>query len=235
MIPAYNEQESIAAVITELKQAGFSHLYIVDDASTDETIEVAKSTGVTVIPLLRNLGAWKATQTGLRHVYHLGYSQAVTFDADGQHQASSIQALLHTQWEQGSDVVIGSCSERGSASRQVAWQYFRMLTGLNIADLTSGLRLYNLSALRVLSANEATMLDYQDLGVLLLLRQAQLSIAEAKVTMRQRGDGISRIFSSWRAVIDYMLYSSFLCLSKTSPSNTLKLHSTLKRNVKDES
>jgi hypothetical protein len=112
------------------------------------------------------------------------------------------------------DVVIGACTERGSYARRFAWTYFRKLTGLRIEDLTSGFRAYNYAAMTVLASPEATLLDYQDVGVLLLLRHARLQIKEIPVPMRNRDHGGSRVFPSWFIVGKYMLQTSILCLAK---------------------
>jgi len=110
--------------------------------------------------------------------------------------------------------VIGACPERGSRARHIAWAYFRLLTGFGIEDLTSGFRYYSRDACRVLASEEATLLDYQDVGVLLLLRRAGFGIAEVSVTMLPRQNGISRIFFSWGAVVRYMAETTLLCLAR---------------------
>jgi hypothetical protein len=61
------------------------------------------------------------------------------------------------------------------------------------------------------------LLDYQDIGVLLLLRHANLRIAEVPVAMNPRRSGASRIFSSWPTVARYMIETSLLCLARWNP------------------
>ena len=69
---------------------------------------------------------------------------------------------------------------------------------------------------------EATLLEYQDVGVLLLLTQQRLRIAEIETIMVNRISGKSRIFSSWMRVFYYLLYTSLLCASKITPIQRLK-------------
>ena len=102
--------------------------------------------------------------------------------------------------------------------RHVAWSYFRMLTGFNFDDLTSGFRYYNADAYRILATEEATLLDYHDIGVLLLLRASNLRIAEVAVGMTARRSGASRVFSSWWTVARYMAETTLLCLSHWKPA-----------------
>ena len=100
------------------------------------------------------------------------------------------------------------------ALRRIAWHWFRLLTGLNVTDLTSGFRCYRGDALRVLASSEATLLDYQDVGTLLMLRRAGLSVVEVPVRMNERVAGASRIFGSWLKVARYMAITTLLCLSR---------------------
>ena len=67
------------------------------------------------------------------------------------------------------------------------------------------------------------MIDYQDMGVLLLLRNANLTFAEVEVQMNARIDGVSRIFYSWRAVLNYMIETTVLCIAHGLPRGRLRL------------
>jgi hypothetical protein len=58
------------------------------------------------------------------------------------------------------------------------------------------------------------LLDYQDVGVLLLLHHARFRIAEIPVAMNPRKHGASRVFSSWWTVAVYMAETSLLCLAR---------------------
>jgi len=133
-------------------------------------------------------------------------------DADGQHEVREIPALLNGGVS--ADVVIGAHVERASWMRQLAWRWFRAIAGFELRDLTSGFRLYNRKAIEVLADSEATLLDYQDIGVLLLLRKAGLTMVEVPVSMNLRQVGRSRIFYSWFSVAKYMISTTLLCLAK---------------------
>lgn len=220
VIPARDEARTIGAVIAALHDGGWHDIVVVNDQSRDDTAEVAARAGARVLNPVLPLGAWGAMQTGIRYALRHGYTQVVTIDADGQHEPAYIPALLEAA--RCSDVVIGAFPARGSAARKLAWRYFRMLTGFGIEDLTSGFRCYNRAACEVLAAEEATLLDYQDLGVLLLLRHAGLDIAEVPVEMYARVTGPSRIFASWSRVARYMVESTLLCLARWHPRHHLR-------------
>ena len=120
-------------------------------------------------------------------------------------------------------MVIGACAGRGSRARRFAWSLFRRLSGFSLEDLTSGFRLYNAKACAVLAGEAATLIDYQDMGVLLLLRKSGIEFAEVEVEMSHRVDGISRIFHSWWAVVKYMVETTVLCVANGLPSGATKI------------
>jgi glycosyltransferase involved in cell wall biosynthesis len=188
---------------------------VVDDGSTDDTPAIALLHGAAVLRAPLWQGAWGAIQTGIRYALQHGYGAVVTMDADGQHEPAYLKQLVEAGRD--ADVVIAACPSRGSRLRHVAWRYFRFLTGFAFDDLTSGFRYYNARALRVLAAEDATLLDYQDVGVLLLLRHARLRIAEIPVAMNPRRSGASRVFFSWWTVARYMIETSLLCLARWKP------------------
>jgi glycosyltransferase involved in cell wall biosynthesis len=212
VIPALNEGACIGDVIAQLRALAGVDVLVVDDGSTDDTASIALLNGARVARAPLWQGAWGAIQTGIRHALRHGYSAVVTMDADGQHEPAHLPRLLEAG--RTADVVIAACPSRGSRLRHIAWRYFRFLTGFAFEDLTSGFRYYNERACRILAADEATLLDYQDIGVLLLLRRARLQIAEVPVAMNPRRNGVSRVFSSWWTVARYMTETSLLCLAR---------------------
>ena len=213
LIPAKNEVNTVGQVVTEIKNRYAISVVVIDDASTDKTAEVARQAGAHVLSLPFSLGAWGAIQTGLRYTLKEGFHVAITMDADGQHETESIPHLLAPLIQGQCDVVIGAYPQRGSVLRKLAWSFFRMLSGIFLEDLTSGLRAYNRQAIALLSSKSATLLEYQDLGVLLLLHKAKLHVQEIPTLMYPRISGHSRIFNTWWSVSKYMLYTAILCLA----------------------
>lgn len=213
VIPAFNEAATLGEVLARLGKNVGTRRLVVSDASTDATVAVARAHGAQVIELNQQIGAWGATQTGFRYALREGYTHVASLDADGQHAPESLSALIAAQLETGADVVIGTFPERLSRPKRLAWAWFRALTGLGVEDLTSGFRVYGPRALNVLASPEATLLDYQDVGVLLLLRKYGLTIHEVPVTMYPRSSGQSRVFSSWWTVGRYMAQTTLLCIA----------------------
>ena len=118
------------------------------------------------------------------------------------------------QRQSRANVVIGTYAQRMSAAKRVAGRYFRLLTGLNVQDFTSGLRVYDRRAVRALASREASLLDYQDMGVLMLLSKKGLILREVPTMMSPRRAGASRVFASWLLVARYMLHTTVLCFAQ---------------------
>lgn len=194
-----------------------SDILVVNDASDDETSGQARLAGATVIDLPYRLGAWGAAQTGLRYAKRNGFGVALTLDADGQHHPEELPALLEGWRLSGAHVAIGTFPSRLSAAKRLAWRYFRLLTGIGVQDFTSGLRVYDRRAISVLASRKASLLDYQDLGVLMLLRKKGLRLHEVPTVMSPRRTGGSRVFSSWLMVARYMLHTTVLCFAQFGP------------------
>jgi hypothetical protein len=151
-------------------------------------------------------------QLGVRHAWAQGCKAVITMDADGQHEVQEIPKLI--AGSANADVVIGAHPERASRLRHLAWRWFRAIAGFELRDLTSGFRYYNRPAIEILADSEATLIDYQDVGVLLLLRAAGLHIVDVPVSMNARQVGKSRIFHSWFSVARYMVTTTLLCLAR---------------------
>lgn len=214
VIPALNEAEAIAGVIDDIAALGVGEIIVVDDASTDNTRCIAEAKGATVLGLIEPLGSWGATQTGLRYAVRKGYAFVITLDADGQHNPADIPQLLAPLISGKANVAIGTCPERGSLLRRFAWQWIKSTSGVDLIDITSGFRAYDRLALRRVASWKATLLDYQDIGVILLLQRTHMFIQDVGVTMAQRVNGKSRIFHNWGIVAYYMAHTLLLGFCK---------------------
>lgn len=214
LIPARNEEQTVGSVVAELRKAHPWDILVVSDASTDRTSERAVGSGAMVLEAPFQLGAWGAVQAGVRYAIWREYRAVITMDADGQHETDTLPAVLKPVDEGSAQVSIGSCVARASRARRVAWSFFRRVTGLPFADLTSGLRAYSRDVFELIVSPEATLLDFQDVGVLVLLRDSGANIVEVPVAMTRRRSGKSRIFSSWGRVFDYLLQTAILAVAK---------------------
>ena len=150
IVPAFNEQESIGAVLQTLLDYNYQIL-VVDDGSFDKTRFIAQEAGVDVLTLPFNLGVGGALRAGFKFAVRHGYRAVVQVDADGQHDASQIVSLMENANESGAHLVLGSRFQRSTESMRVPIvrrQVMRLLsvlasraTGTTITDATSGFRL----------------------------------------------------------------------------------------------
>lgn len=108
VIPAKDEGKRIGEVIKSTQTCGYSNVVVVDDGSTDNTAEVAKSMNATVLHHIVNLGPGAATQTGITYALRSGADIIVTIDADTQHYPEDICKLVEPLLEDEYDLVIGS-------------------------------------------------------------------------------------------------------------------------------
>jgi glycosyltransferase involved in cell wall biosynthesis len=216
VIPARNEAATVGDVVRGVVGVLGCDVLVVDDASTDKTAALARAAGASVIQLPLNLGAWGATQAGMRYAQRNHYDRVLTLDADGQHLPETLPLLLAEIDAGRGHVVIGTFSQRLSAAKRLARWYFRLLTGLPVEDFTSGLRVYDRRAVRTLASRDASLLDYQDMGVLMLLHKKGFVLREVQTVMSPRRVGKSRVFASWLVVARYMLHTTVLCFARVN-------------------
>lgn len=108
IIPALNEATRISPVITRLLESGYPKVLVVDDGSTDNTVEVAEMAGATVISHVINRGPGAATQTGFMYARRNNFSALITIDADGQHDVEDVENLVEALEDNDVDIVFGS-------------------------------------------------------------------------------------------------------------------------------
>ena len=115
VIPAFDEEACIGDVVGTVRMGGYE-CTVVDDASTDNTAEVAEQAGAVVIRLPINLGVGGALRAGFRHAVDNGADTVVQVDGDGQHPAEQIGTLLKHLDAGDLDMVVGSRFAPGGAS-----------------------------------------------------------------------------------------------------------------------
>lgn len=107
VIPAFDEAETVGAIVRQAVAKGGDPVIVVDDGSADGTAEAARAAGATVVRHPINRGAGAATSTGLKAALALGAEAVITLDADGQHDPAEIEKLTAVIEEGRADVVVG--------------------------------------------------------------------------------------------------------------------------------
>jgi glycosyltransferase involved in cell wall biosynthesis len=158
-IPCLNEEatlpETIAALPRQIEGVDQVELLVIDDGSTDRTVEVARECGVEhVVRLTNNRGLAAAFQAGLDACLKLGADLIVNTDADNQYSGADVPKLVAPILAGEADMVVGDrrvatiehFSGAKKALQRVGSWVVRRLSGTAIADTTSGFRAYNREA-----------------------------------------------------------------------------------------
>lgn len=201
IIPAYNESASIVNTIKDIEEnsEGFDYI-IINDRSTDNTLDICRKNKLNVLDLPLNLGIGGAVQTGYWYAYENGYDIAVQFDGDGQHDAKYLNQMADYLIENKLDMVIGSrfITNEGfqsSGARRLGIKYFtfliQLLTGKKITDPTSGYRMCSKEVIKFFSNQYPK--DYPEPETVVALIRRGRKVDEMPVVMRAREGGISSI------------------------------------------
>jgi glycosyltransferase involved in cell wall biosynthesis len=197
VMPAYNEAEVIAQVIREVHETlPGVRVLVVNDGSTDDTVEVARTAGARVIELPFNLGVGGAMRLGFRYAVENGIPVAVQLDSDGQHNPADVPALVH---QLGSaDVAIGARfagegdyvvrGPRKWAMRFLSSTLSRAL-GTRLTDTTSGFKAHGPRAIALYAQDFPAEYLGDTIESLVSGHRGGLRFTQVGVAMRERAGG----------------------------------------------
>ena len=198
VIPAYNEEKTIAAVIEGLRRAVPDYdRVVVNDGAKDRTGEVVAAMGEKQLWLPCNLGYGNALQTGLKYGLQSGYDVIVSFDGDGQHRPEDVQPVVEALLESGADMVIGSRygngrsynSPLGRKLGQILFsQLTRLLLGQRIYDTTSGFKAMRAAACAMIVSG--VFMDFHTES-LVRLSMGGFKVIEHPIMVNERAHGRS--------------------------------------------
>ena len=204
IIPAYNEEASIASVVSAVHAASSDSIQltpvVVNDCSKDSTKEIIGALNCVALNLPINLGIGGAVQTGIKYALDNGFDFCVQIDGDGQHPPQFIPVLEKELVANNWDVAIGSryIEKEGFQStfmRRTGIQYFQLLlkliTGENVTDSTSGMRMMNRKTMKLLYAYYPD--EYPEPEALIIYNRNGLKFGEVPVQMNERMGGQSSI------------------------------------------
>lgn len=199
-IPAYEEAESLPAVLSEIptEVAGLTtHVLVIDDGSRDGTAAVARAHGAHVVSHPVNSGQGAALQTGYLIAERLGVDAVVTLDADGQHDPSQMSRLIEPIVRDQADFVVGSrrMGEGDSDSRArdagitIFTRLINLIGGTEVSDIANGYRAIRASRLAEISFTED---QFHNPELLLGAARAGLRVVDVPVTIRRRTAGTTK-------------------------------------------
>ena len=199
-VPAYNEAESLPAVLTEIPRevAGLpTQVLVIDDGSRDGTATVATAHGAKVVSHPVNSGQGAALQTGYLVAERLGVDVVVTLDADGQHDPAEMERLVGPIVRDEADFVVGSrrmgAYEAESRARDagitIYTRLINLLGGTQVSDIANGYRAIRATRLAEIAFTED---QFHNPELLLGAARAGLRVLDVPVTIRRRAAGESK-------------------------------------------
>ena len=209
IIPAYNEGKTIGDLLDKLKQpefAEFADVLVMNDASKDNTAQVVREKGHTVITHVFNLGYGSGLQVGYKYAERNDYRYVIQMDADGQHDVCNVLNLykrLQTPDADGKcpDIVLGSRFVEGSISfpvsalKKIAFVLFRFLikkgTGKKIMDPTTGLQGLSRRAFSYYADYGHFDDKYPDANMIMQMLLLGFRVEEVPAVMYTRTEGAS--------------------------------------------
>ncbi|EOL47508.1 glycosyltransferase family 2 protein [Enterococcus caccae] len=224
IIPAYNEAAGIADVIRKVEEYRQSCHYdldyvVINDGSTDNEEEVLQENNINHIELVYNLGIGGAVQTGYKYALNEGYDIAVQFDGDGQHDINSLNKLIDPIIENQADFTVGSrfvsdsdSTFKSSGARQLGIKILsnliRILTGVNIKDVTSGYRAGNRKIIQQFVDRYPSQYPEPESYMYLIANKSRIKEIGVKMFERETGKSSISLINS----ISYMVNVSLSIL-----------------------
>ena len=218
VVPAYNEQGSIAVVIRSLLELGLE-VIVVDDGSEIEVKNKLEGFPVHVLRHSINLGQGAALQTGIEFAIEKNADYIITFDADGQHNPGDIEILLQPLISGKAEISLGSRFLPGAdhnmdRSRMFILKFGRyinfLFTGLFLSDTHNGLRAMTVAAAKKIHLLENRMAHASE--ILSQINHYKIPYVEVPVHItyssysRQKGQSS---VNSFRIVFDLLLNKFF--------------------------
>jgi len=220
IIPAYNEENSIAKVILQVKRY-VDEVIVCDDGSTDMTFMIAKELGASVVRHSEKRGKGEALRTLSKEVMELGADIIVTLDGDGQHDPDEIPMLLKPIEAGESDLVVGSRYVDGGKMDAPLYRrlglrainfLYRKFAGVHAKDTQSGFRVYSQKAFEFLMQCDAKGYGIEGEQLALAAKNG-LRVMEVPISVKYKGTtrnskkspllhGADLIFTLFRLVVE---------------------------------
>jgi glycosyltransferase involved in cell wall biosynthesis len=167
VIAAFNEEHSVPKVIASLQKAGYHNIVVVDDGSKDKTFDATVKAGATALQHVVNRGQGAALKTGIDYALQQGADIIVTFDADGQHRAEDLPAMIKPVAEGKADITIGSRFLKQESIDKVPWIrrvllkgsvfVMWMFYGVKMTDAHNGFRVFSREAAKKINITSDRM------------------------------------------------------------------------------
>ena len=228
IIPAYEPDEKLLVLLRQLKEAGISHIVVVDDGSGSDYQELflqAEAAGCEVLHHAVNLGKGRALKTAFNAclLRFPGLCGCVTADSDGQHTPADILACMRKLWENPQALILGcrdfdapSVPARSSFGNKCTRKVFRYLLGLSVSDTQTGLRAIPTLFMKELMQVKGERFEYET-NMLIETKNLNIPILEVPVETVYIEENKTSHFNPIKdSVRIYLVFGKFLFSSLSS-------------------
>jgi glycosyltransferase involved in cell wall biosynthesis len=205
MVPAYNEHEHIARVVTQAKK--YLPVLVVDDGSADETSEIASQAGANVVRQIPNQGKGAAMARGFQYAIENGYDAVITLDGDSQHNPDEIPNFEAEFAKNHSDLIIGERDFRKMpfvrmCSNTMGTWMFSWAMGQYIPDNQSGYRLISAKLMQSMLASKRHGFEFEvEMILRCVIEQQKLSWIRIQTIYADEHSHIQPIRHAWRFIL----------------------------------
>lgn len=227
VLPAFNEEESIAATLKEIRRTlGDIDCLVVNDGSADATASIAKQHGAMVASLPFNLGVGAAMRFGYRFARSHSYDVVVQLDADGQHDPAYLPKLVEQLDD--TDLVIGArfAGEGTYSVTGPRWWAMKLLSSVlsrtaktQLTDTTSGFRACGCRAINLFAVDYPAEYLGDTVESLVTAMRSGLKVRQVPVAMRPRSGGVPSQ-NPWRSTVFLVRALVALFFAYVRPSRT---------------
>lgn len=196
VLPAYNAAKTLERTVNDISKAIVDEIILVDDASQDQTIEVARSLGLKVFVHPKNLGYGGNQKTCYQEALKLGADIVVMVHPDHQYDPTAIPELIKPLINEQCDAVFGSrmINKKNALKGGMPWWKFwanifltkieNLILGLKLTEYHSGFRAYSKKVLETLPLEKNSDDFVFDTEIIIQLKVNNFKIREIPIITR---------------------------------------------------